>query len=60
MSSEILTSPPVRKDIHALFDEGKLILLPEPDIVYEYMEGGKPDFEGDVCDFNTLVQMNMS
>jgi hypothetical protein len=25
--------PPVRKDIHALFDEGKLILLPEQDIV---------------------------
>jgi hypothetical protein len=51
-----LHRPPVRKDIHALFDEGKLILLPEQDIVNEYMMGkGKPDFEGDVCDLALLV-----
>lgn len=36
--------------MHALFDKGGFILLPEDDVVEKYMEDGKPDFNGDVRD----------
>jgi hypothetical protein len=46
--SEIFTCPLVREDVHALFDKGGFILLPEDDVVEKYRRGGKPDFNGDV------------
>jgi hypothetical protein len=47
---EILRCPIVRRDVHALFDTGRFILLPDEDVVQTYQDGGKPDFDGDVRD----------
>jgi hypothetical protein len=47
---EILTCPLVRRDVQAFFDKGWLVLLPEEEIVQKYVNGGKPDFNGDVRD----------
>jgi hypothetical protein len=49
---EILTftCPLVRRDVQTFFDKGWLVLLPEEDIVQKYVNGGKPDFNGDVRD----------
>ncbi|KAI0282904.1 hypothetical protein BC826DRAFT_1062958, partial [Russula brevipes] len=43
----IFTCPLVRKDAHALFDKGGIILLPEGDVVEKYRRHGKPDFDED-------------
>jgi hypothetical protein len=47
-SLKIFTCPLVRRDVHALFDKGGFILLPEEDVVEKYMRGENPDFNGDV------------
>jgi hypothetical protein len=39
---EIFTCPLVRKDVHALFDKGGFILLPEGDVLEKYMEVENP------------------
>jgi hypothetical protein len=42
--------------VHALFDKGGFILLPEGDVVDKYMNNGKPDFDGDVRDSIAFAQ----
>ena len=41
--------------MHALFDKGWIILVPEGDIVQKYVDGGIPDFDGDVRDSVSFV-----
>jgi hypothetical protein len=42
--------------VHALFDTGRFILLPDEDVVQTYRDGGKPDFDEDVRNL-ILAQM---
>jgi hypothetical protein len=53
-------SPPlVRRDVHALFDKGWVMLIPEQDEVRKYLRrGGKPDFNGDVRRLTLLSGSN--